>query len=448
MAMPTNQVGLSPESKQDALFQSWLSPQDITFKNQETERAYKARVTRIKDAVQLKKLPDRVPVVPMMGFFPAYYSKMTPYDVMYDYDKMSRAWKKWVLDFVPDAHGGAAGAVSGRMYEILDYKLYAWPGHGVPHEASYQCLECEYMLADEYDDLIRDPSDYFRGVYLPRTFGAFQPFKSLKPLTNMTEMFGGFTGFAVAPYGLPEVQAAYRALLEAGSEALKWKNYVVEVDKEMAAAGFPTFTGGGTKVPFDTIGDTLRGTKGIMLDMYRRPEKLLKAIEVMVPIMVKMGTSAAKANGNPIVFIPLHKGADGFLSEEQFKKFYWPGFKELLQGLINAGCVPFPWAEGGYNSRLETVKGMPRGKVIWGFDLTDMNRAKKILGEESCITGNVPSSLLEIGTAEEVKIYVRKLIDTCKKNGGYIMMNGAALENVKPENFKMMIDATKEYGVY
>jgi uroporphyrinogen-III decarboxylase len=68
--------------------------------------------------------------------------------------------------------------------------------------------------------------------------------------------------------------------------------------------------------------------------------------------------------------------------------------------------------------------------------------------EESCITGNVPSSLLEIGTVDEVKSYVKRLIDTCAKNGGYIMMNGATVENIKPENFKAMINTTKEYGVY
>jgi uroporphyrinogen-III decarboxylase len=405
-------------------------------------------VTRLKDAIQLKKKPDRIPVVPMTGFFPAYYSGMAPYDVMYDYEKMTKAWKKYIYDFAPDAHGGAATAVPGRMYEILDYKLYAWPGHGVPQEASYQCLESEYMKAEEYDDLIRDPSDFFRSVWLPRTMWALQPFRDLAPLTNMTEMYGGFTGFAMLPFGLPHVQEGCKKMLEAGSEALKWGMAVIGVDKEAAANGFPDFFGGGTKVPFDTLGDTLRGTKGIMMDMYRRPEKLMKALEVLTPIMIKMGASAAKMNGNPIVFIPLHKGADGFLSEYQFNKFYWPCFKDLLQGLIGEGCVPFPWAEGGYNSRLELIKGMPRGKVIWGFDLTDMKKAKKILGEESCITGNVPSSLLEIGTIDEVKAFVKKLIETCKANGGYIMMNGATLDNVKPENLKDMKHTPKERGVY
>jgi hypothetical protein len=439
---------LFPDEKQEALFQRWLSPQGIEFTSPQAEKSYKERVTRIKDTVQLKKVPDRVPVFPVIGFFPAYYCGMTPREIMYDYDKLSMAFKKYVLEFEPDAHGGAVGPGPGKLFDILDYKLYAWPGHGVSPNHVYQCLEGEYMKADEYDALIQDPSYFFSSTYLPRIFGALEPFKMLAPLTNILEMYGGFSGVNFIPYGLPEVQTAYKALLEAGNEALKWIGFVGSWGKEMAAAGFPNFFGGGTKAPFDTIGDTLRGTRGIMLDMYRQPDKLLQALEAMTPLMIKMGASAAKMNGNPMVFIPLHKGADGFLSDEQFKTFYWPTFRKLLMGLIDEGCVPFPWAEGGYNSRLKVILDVPKGKTAWGFDTTDMVKAKEILGNVACIGGNMPIALLSVGTPQAVKDYAKKLIEIAGKGGGYIMMNGAVIENIKPENVRAMIDTTKEYGVY
>jgi uroporphyrinogen-III decarboxylase len=53
-----------------------------------------------------------------------------------------------------------------------------------------------------------------------------------------------------------------------------------------------------------------------------------------------------------------------------------------------------------------------------------------------------------VGKPEDVRATAKKLIDTCAKGGGYIMMNGAVIENVPPENVRAMIDATKEYGVY
>ena len=437
---------LSIDEKQEEMFNRWLSPQGIDFTSPEAEKSYKERVTRIKDAIQLKKMPDRVPVILMLGFFPAFYSGTTPREAMYDYDKLFMAWKKMVLDFKPDAHIGCFVPGPGKLFDILDYKLYAWPSHGVSPNHSYQCLESEYMKADEYDALIQDPSGYFRSVYLPRIFGALDPLKQLAPLTNIIEL--PFTGGNILPYGLPDVQEALRALMEAGSEALKWAGVLGAFDKEMAETGFPNFFGGATKAPYDTIGDTLRGTKGIMLDIYRQPDKLLKALEVITPLMVNMGVSMTKMTGNPIVFIPLHKGADGFLSDEQFKTFYWPTFRKLLIGLIEEGCVPFSYVEGGFNSRLDVIKDLPKGKVIWAFDTTDMAKAKEILGASACVGGNMPIALLNIGTPQEIKDYAKKLIDIAGKDGGYIMINGAVIEEAKPENVKAMVDFTKEYGIY
>jgi hypothetical protein len=442
---------LSPDEKQEALWQGVLSPKtpegnDLPFQSPEAEANYKASITRIKDAIQMKKLPDRVPVTILPSMFPYFYGGITVEEAMYDYDKCTAAFKKFILDFEPDMHIGASVAGPGKFYEILDYKLYAWPGHGVAPEHSYQCLEGEYMKADEYDALMQDPSNFWRSVYMPRIFGALEGFRMLNPLPTIMEMYG--LGIFLLQYGLPPVQAAYKALLGAGDEALKWIGAMGSIDGELATLGYPTILGGFTKAPFDVIGDTLRGTQGIMLDIYRRPDKLLAAMETLTPLLIKMGVSLAQQTGNPIVFMPLHKGADGFLSDEQFKKFYWPTFRQVMMGLISEGCIPFPALEGHWDSRLKVIQDVPKGKTAWMVDQSDMVTAKQTLGKNACLIGNVSSSMLSLGTPQEVKDYVKKLIDTVGQGGGFIVSNGAFFDQAKPENVKAMVDFTKEYGVY
>jgi hypothetical protein len=436
---------LSPDEKQEVMFQRWLSPEGVEFASSEAAKQYRERVTRIKDVVQLKKLPDRVPVFPFIGFFPAYYAGFTAMDIMYDYEKLVTAFKKYIFDFEPDINPGAFFTGSGRLFELVDLKLYAWPGHGVDPNHSYQCIEREYMTADEYDALILDPSHFWNSTYLPRILGVMEPLKTLQSPVNVQE--GAIAGFLL-PFGLPDVQAAYKTLFEAGAEVLKLMGVLGGFDREITMAGFPGFLGGLTKAPFDVIGDTLRGTKGIIMDMYQRPEKLLKAMEVLTPLMINMGVSMAKMHGNPLTLITLHKGADGFMSDKQFKTFYWPSLKNLILGLIDEGCVPLLFVEGSYNSRLEVIRDIPGGKTIWLFDLTDMEKAKKTMEGRACIGGNVPIALLTVGKPEEVKAYVKNLIDTVGKDGGYIMANGAVINEGKPENLKAMIDFTKEYGIY
>jgi len=50
-------------------------------------------------------------------------------------------------------------------------------------------------------------------------------------------------------------------------------------------------------------------------------------------------------------------------------------------GLINEGFVPLLFAEGGYNSRLEVISDLPKGKTVWWFENTDMARAKQTVGK-------------------------------------------------------------------
>ena len=110
--------------------------------------------------------------------------------------------------------------------------------------------------------------------------------------------------------------------------------------------------------------------------------------------------------------------------------------------------MPALFAEGGYNTRLETIGDIPKGKVIWYFDRTDMKRAKEIIGDTCCIMGNVPTSLLITGTMDEIDSYCKNLIETAGKGGGYILAPGATADDSKVQNLKAMYDAGRKYGVY
>jgi uroporphyrinogen-III decarboxylase len=249
--------------------------------------------------------------------------------------------------------------------------------------------------------------------------------------------------------GTPEVANAIESLLKAARECLRWTVAMGPFPKEMAGLGFPAMYGSVAQAPFDTVGDYFRGTRGTMIDMFRRPDKLLEAIDKVTPWMIQMAISAGKASGNPRVFIPLHKGPENFMSLEQFKTFYWPGLRKIMIALIDQGLTPYLLLEGKWGSgRLEVISDIPKGKAIYHFEGVDIYEAKEILGKVVCIKGNVPTSLLVIGTPQEVKDYSKKLIDVLGKDGGFIMDAGAIIDEVKPQNIKAMTDCTKEYGVY
>jgi hypothetical protein len=435
---------LSWEEKREERFRKWLEAPGVEFVSPEAKEGYRKRVTRLVKAIKIE-VPDRVPFFLPAGNFPAYYSGTTLMKTMYDYDELLRAWKNFRQDFDMDTAMGAGLVWPGRVFERIDYKLMKWPGHGLaPETRTYQYVEGEYMMADEYDHLIQDPSDFWLRVIMPRIAGELEPLKYLNAFNPMSGIPMGF----IAPFGRPDVQAAFQALMDAGKELEKWMKVTAEANREELIEGYPPFGGTFSGAPFDMIGDMLRGTHGIMLDMYKQPDKLLEALEKITPMTIDMAVQGADASLSPIVPMPLHKGADGFMSSEQFNIFYWPSLKEVLIGIINEGLVPMPLAESYYDKRLEVIRDMPRSSVVWWFERTDMAKAKEVLGDVSCIAGNVPTSLLSTGTPQEIKEYCHNLIEIAGKGGGYILTGASSVEETTAENLHAIMDAVNEYGTY
>lgn len=435
---------MSPSEKREERFKGWLSPAGVVFSSRQAEEDYRARVTRFTRAIKLEE-PDRVPVVLPAGFFPASYARKTFKTMMYDYEELSQAWLKFLEEFELDSFAGPGYVWPGKVLDIVDYRLLQWPGHGLADDApSYQFVEGEYMTADEYDALIRDPLDFLLRTWLPRTVGAFRGFGSLGQIPLIEYLPVTY----IAQFANPQVRASILALLHAAEEAATWCSALEKIGMAALASGVPSLIGGKSRAPFDFIGDSLRGTKGVMVDMYKRPEKLIEAMDRVTPIIIDRTVRAADMSKSPVAIFTLHKGPGGFMSNKQFERFYWPSFRKVMMGLIEEGLVPMAFAEGDYMPRLEIIKDMPRGTVIWHFESVDMATAKKIVGKYACIAGNLPASVLCTGNPAQVKERCRELIETCAPGGGYILTGGAGIDSGDPDNLRAMTAAAKEYGVY
>jgi uroporphyrinogen-III decarboxylase len=291
---------------------------------------------------------------------------------------------------------------------------------------------------------MRDPTDYNLRVTLPRTSGIFEPFKRLPPLRTL---FGAASW--VGLMANPEIRKVFQTLMDLSDEFMKHQSAIMEVGKIASSRGYPSFFGGlMAQAPYDFFADMQRGTYGIAMDLYRQPEKLLEAIDVQLELTVETTIKNFPMTNCPICMMPLHKGDDTFMSDEQFEKFYWPSLQKLFLAMIEEGLVPFPFAEGRYNNRLKQITDTPRTGVVWYFDQTDMARAKKTLGDIACIVGNVPTSIVMTGTSSQVKENCRRLIETCAPGGGYILAGGASIDKGNIANLKAMMEAAYEYGIY
>jgi hypothetical protein len=445
--METQRPGLTKEEKREDRLKEYIAPSGVKFRDAKAERLYQERVKRLL-ATSLCQKPDRVPVSLPLGSYPAYYAGYDFKRVMYDYKAAREAWTRFMWDFYEDmdSYGGPGLVFSGKVFDILDYKQYSWPGHGLADGVNtYQFNEKEYMAADEYDRFLADPGDFGFRVLTPRTIGAAGPWQYFPPLTS----FNGMPMVAAYSFIRPDVRESFKKFIAAGEELEKQQQELMIFGRESLEAGFPAGRMGMGSAPFDLIADNLRGTAGVAKDMYRQPEKLLEAIDRVTEIHIaRLIESLNAVNGFTAVF-PLHKGDDVFMSRKQFEKFYWPSLKKVIDALIEEGIMVTLFAEGTHNQRLEYYGDFPKGWVSWMFDRTDMAKAKKAIGDKCCISGNVPASLMVSGTPKEVKECCRRLIETCAPGGGYVLAGGcSATETKNPDNFRAFMQAAVEYGRY
>jgi hypothetical protein len=443
---PANWSEMSPKQKRKWRLDRFLDADRIPFVSAEAKKKYQARAKRTVAYYNVEEF-DKVPISLPVGNLPFSMNGLNQRTAMYDYEQAVAACNKFNEKYSDELeYYASAFSTPGRVLDMLDYKLYSWPGHGLPMDATgVQFMESEYMKADEYDDLIRDPSDFWMRKYMPRIFGGLEPLRAFSAMTNMIEVVSiGQLGV----FANPQVQEMLLKLVEVGREYQRMMSVIGPGMGASAAHGYPSTAMTLAKAPFDTLGDTLRGTAPIMKDLYRRPDKVLEACDKLADLTIDSVLKSPLAPNLTVIMYPLHKGADGWMSQKQFETFYWPSLKKVMNAFVNEGLIQNLFAEGSFNTRLEYFNEFPKGSVSWLFDRSDMAKAKKVLGANCGISGNIPSSLMVTGSPADVKAYCKKLIEDCASGGGYMLAAGATAENPKLENLKAMIQAVNEYGVY
>ncbi len=410
------------------------------------EQLVQERQQRVMTTIQLQQ-PDRVPILLGMGYLLAELGGITKQGL---YDDPAKAQELLVAAgkyYGPDLIMGA-WHTPGPSAALGD-RMTKWPGYGLDASGSFQFNEQEFMKAEDYDAFLEDISDWAIRVYLPRAFKELEGLALLPPLGM--SLFGYYNvqmnGHILT---LPPVVSAFQALANAGQAQMKWLGEFMACTEALTKVGVPPFflLANMCEAPFDFMSDTLRGMRGIFLDMMRIPDKLLAAEEKVARFQTQYVLDNVKGNHVPYVFIPLHRGSDGFMSLAQFEKFYWPQLRDMMLTFIDNGITPWCYYEGVWDDRLEYLAELPKGKSLGSFQDSDIFKVKEIVGDTMAIFGGMPPSMLMPGmSAEQVREHTHRLCEEVGKGGGFVMANGVMeLEGCSPELIKVWVDATKKYG--
>ncbi len=372
---------------------------------------------RFEAAIHLKKT-DRVPVCPLGFLFAAHYAGMTMAEYYDDQEAAAAAQRKVFDDLGGWDVIGLSGTTMTDPFPLLTVfpNKVKKPGRELPVDAIMQFDETEpAMFVEDYDIIIKKGWNHFF-------------FKHLLP--RIEPGYGG---------GLFGTLKAYLRLMSFVNAYKKDIRY-------WEGRGIPVLIGMPCGAPYEMF-STARTFNQFLLDLYRYPEKVAAAMDATLPDTIKAVVRGIKSLGVPRVFLASERGSGDMTSPKQFEQFYLPWLKKLVDALVAEGITPLLHFDGNWDRNIHYLKELPAGKCILDLDSTsDIFKAKEMLGDRMCIMGDVPSSLLTLGTPDEVASYCKKLIDKVGKGGGFILSSGCTVPyNAKYENLKAMVDTGKTY---
>ena len=400
------------------------------FKDSGVEKLYVDRLERYVTAMNLGT-PDRIPVRFLLQEAAARYVGYTNQQVACDYNLAFEATRRTAEDLNCDAVMLNAIWSNYGVGKSASWKYLHVPGVDVHTGSVNQYSEPEdpadqFMLEDEYDKLIDDPTAFL-----------------------FTEWFPRVTARLVKP-GQP-VTFDHNVALASG--ALAYANYMNAFGPAAAKLKFESgivgANSGMIKAPLDILADKFRGYMCTAADTIERPEQVLKACEALMPHILANALAGADPDKNVPVTIWAHRGCVPFFSQKTFDTIFWPTLKPIFEEIISKGHQILFYGEGNWEAHYDALKELPAGSIIYHLDKGDPVLAAKAFKNYFAISGGLPYNVLAKGTPDDVRNEMKTLFDIMKPGGGYILdCTALMLHDINPENVKAAVDYTMDNGVY
>ncbi len=363
---------------------------------------------RLWAAIRLEKT-DRVPIVPQLMPEPAaHLTGTTLARVAADNAAALDAILKTF-----DEYGGwdsiYPGAYTPLQLQALgaDPMKVRIPGRDLPDDYMWQLVEEEVLQPQDYDKISEMGFDrFYHEDYLAR-------------ISNLTK---------------DDVNREMGALLTTGVR------FLAECDKRKVK---PFFMGTGMH-PFFTL-SLMRSMVAFTKDLYYHPEPVERAIKRMTADVIASQIPFAKEFGLGTLLITEERACAYFYPPRVFERFWWPYTKQIVSAFWSEGIVTIFHLDQCWDKNIRYFCELPKGSFVLELDSkTDIFAAKDVLRGHACFHGDVPAALLSVGTPDEVRDYCRRLISGAGDDGGLILGSGCAVPcNVKPENFRAMIETGK-----
>lgn len=210
-------------------------------------------------------------------------------------------------------------------------------------------------------------------------------------------------------------------------------------------AGYPVLNSGIVCPPFETLCGG-RSVNVFFMDCYKQIGKVKETQDVMMSGLLEQIKAIDKKDYLIGRWIGHWRGASNMINQKIWDTLVWPYSKKLAFALLDQGVTPIMHLDSSWDRDLERFKELPYQKCILNTDgMTDLRKARKVLGDHVALMGDVPSQMLTVSSPAEIKDYVRRLLDDIGPQGVFITAGCDAPSCSKYENLVAIHEVAQEF---
>ena len=358
--------------------------------------------TRIQGAVSLKKT-DRVPVVLFVDSFCARHQHVK----MADFCNSPELACDTMVNSIT-----SLGEIDGIEHVLIDPRLMSvamlcdvlLPGRDLPVDSPWQVSENGKMTLDDFDTIINN-------------------------------------GWELVAADILTNRLADKTVLQGFERAVQ---YIPAAIQKWADKGVVPFCPLVTNAPFDDL-SMARGMAPFYKDLYKHGSKIDEVLKIRTALAKETVQNMIRQTHAPGVFIGCSRSASQFISRKFFERFAWPYMKDMIETIVAEGAYAYMHCDSNWDRDLDLFRDLPKGRCVMSSDsATNIYKMKELLDGHMCLMGDVPPSLLTLGTPDEVHAHCVKRIREIGPTGYILSQSCTIPTEAKPENVAAMIAAAKD----
>jgi len=200
----------------------------------------------------------------------------------------------------------------------------------------------------------------------------------------------------------------------------------------------------------------LMGMDGLLMAFALDPELAHGVLEKVAQANIAIAIRAAKMGADIVCFADDYAaGAGPIMSPAHFDEFLLERYQRAVAAVKNEGAMVMKHCDGNIRPIIDRFLSVPIDMLNPLEPMPDqpemeIGKIKAEFGDRVTLVGNIDcAALLTFKNPEDVEKTVKDTIRVAAPGGRYIVSSSNSIHSsVKPENFKMMIDATHRWGTY